>query len=78
MIVFNHWNILKDKSINKGFELPVKFIDKWKNLLNFTGEKDKEQSIMLFNLLTEVGLKLTQEILTAVFTRETGNRQNCY
>lgn len=78
MIVFNHWNILKDKSINKGFELPVKFIDKWKNLLNFTGEQDKEQSIMLFNLLTEVGLKLTQEILTAVFTRETGNRQNCY
>lgn len=40
--------------------------------MNFTGEQDKEQCIMLFNLLTEEGLKLTQDILTAVFTRETG------
>lgn len=40
--------------------------------MNFTGEQDKEQCIMLFNLLTEEGLELTQEILKAVFTRETG------
>lgn len=39
--------------------------------MNFTGEQDKEQCSILYTLLTE-GLELTQEILTAVFKKETG------
>lgn len=37
-----------------------------------TGEQDEEQCHMLFKSLTADGLKLTQEVVTAVFTRETG------
>lgn len=40
--------------------------------MNFTGEQDEEQCHMLYKSLTEDGLELTQEVVTAVFTRETG------
>lgn len=43
-----------------------------KMIVPSTGEQDEEQYHMLYKSLTEDGLELTQEVVTAVFTRETG------
>lgn len=43
-----------------------------KMIVPSTGEQDEEQCHMLYKSLTEDGLELTQEVVTAVFTRETG------